>query len=293
MISGLSVGAIYALIALGFVIIFKATGILNFAQGMLVVMGAYFCYTTMVIFGLPVWLGLLVAMILGALLGYLLQRFALRPIIGQPVLSMVIMTLVLFALLQGLSIFTWSAELHSLPPALPRGILDIGGITMSKQSLSSAGIAIGTFILCWAYFRYTRGGFAMRIAAEDHEAAQSVGISLPGVFSTVWIIASMIAVVAGFVLGVSAGVGSELSVLAMKSLAVMLLGGLESIPGAIIAGLIVGVIESIVGGYVDPYIASAGIIGGSIREVIPYVILLLVLIIKPYGLFGLKRIERV
>ena len=286
-LSGLMVGSIYSLIALGFVLIYKSSSIINVAQGQMLMVGAFTAWTFIVGFSLPVPLALLLTVLVAMGLGILIERFALRPLIGQPILAVVMMTIALAALLDGITLLFWGGDLKSLPEILPRAPVNLCGILLSQQHIFSFALAMGLLAGFSLFFRYTRLGLAMRATAEDHQIAQSLGVNVKRVFAMAWIIAAVVSALGGVLLGSINGINLSLALLGLRVLPVVLLGGLESIPGAIIAGPIIGILENLVAVYLDP------LVGGGVQEVAPYLILVLVLLFKPYGLFGLKRVERV
>lgn len=286
-LTGLMVGSIYSLVALGFVLIYKSSGIINVAQGQLLMIGAYVAWTFMVQFGLPVPLALLLTVIVATILGFMIERLVLRPMIGQPVLAIVMMTIALGAFLDGLTQLFWGAEARILPDFFPRTAINFSGILLSPQYLFSFALAIVLLVLFSIFFRYTHLGLAMRATAEDHQVAQSLGVDVKRVFAMAWIVAAVVSALGGVLLGSFNGINLALSFLGLKVLPVVLLGGLESIPGVILAGPIVAILENLASFYLDP------VFGGGVQEIAPFVILVLVLLIKPHGLFGLKRIERV
>ncbi len=286
-LTGVMVGSIYSLVALGFVLIYKSSGIINVAQGQMLMVGAYVAWSLMVGLHFPVPVALLLTIVIAMLLGVLIERLALRPLIGQPILAIVMMTIALAAFLDGMTSLIWGANWQTFPDFIPRTPILIGEISLSQQHIFSFVLAMGLLALFSAFFRFTRIGLAMRATAEDHQIAQSLGVSVERVFAMAWVIAAVVSALGGILLGSINGINLSLSFLGLKVLPVVLLGGLESIPGAIIAGPIIGVLENIASFYVDPFV------GGGIREVAPFVVLVLVLMIKPYGLFGLRRIERV
>lgn len=286
-LTGVMVGSIYSLVALGFVLIYKSSGIINVAQGQMLMVGAYVAWSLMVGLHLPVPVALLLTIVIAMLIGVLIERLALRPLIGQPILAIVMMTIALAAFLDGMTSLIWGANWQTFPDFIPRTPILIGELSLSPQHIFSFVLAMGLLAIFSVFFRFTRIGLAMRATAEDHQIAQSLGVSVERVFTLAWVIAAVVSALGGILLGSINGINLSLSFLGLKVLPVVLLGGLESIPGAIIAGPIIGVLENIASFYVDP------LVGGGVREVAPFVVLVLVLMIKPYGLFGLRRIERV
>lgn len=280
-------GGVYALIALGIVLIYKSTRVLNIAQGQFLVVGAWIAFTFSSKIGLNIWLSFFLTLVAAIIIGFLIERFTFRPLIGQPISALITMTIVLMAGIEGLVLWIWGGWVETFPDFIPREPIRMGNIVLSQQLLWMFIIAmvfIGGFAL---FFKYTRTGLAMRATAEDHQVAQSVGISVKTVFGQTWAIAALIGAIGGIILGSLYGVSYQLGEWGLKVLTVAIIGGLDSIPGAIVAGLMLGLLEKVATGYVDP------IIGGGLEAVFPFVILLIVLMIKPYGLFGLKEIERI
>ena len=287
MLLGLMNGGVYALIALGIVVIYKSTRVLNICQGQFIVIGAWVAYTLVVTLGLNLWLSFFLTMIIAALLGLFIERAVFRRLIGQPIVALITMTIVLMAGMEGLVLWIWGGWVKGFPDFIPKEPIEMGNIVLSQQlawMFVIAMVFIGAFVL---FFKYTRPGLAMRATAEDHQVAQSVGISVKSVFGQTWAIASMIGAVGGILLGSLYGVSYQLGDWGLVVLTVAIIGGLDSIPGAIVAGLMLGILEKIAAGYLDP------LVGGGLEAVFPFIILLIVLMWKPYGLFGLKEIERI
>ena len=292
LISGILVGSVYGLIALGFVLVYKASGILNLAQGELVMIGAYLCYTGVSVINLPVVLAFLFTFAISGIIGVTISRVTIRPLVGQPLLSIIMMTIVLSIALRGISILAWGAETKGLSVFGDRDFNLVGAV-ISEHSIWACGLSLLAVIVFALYFQRTKGGRAMRAVAEDQQAAQSVGIKVLSVFDNSWLIAAVVGALGGILLASSSGVSTDLSHLGLKVLPVVLLGGLESIRGAIIGGIIIGVAENMAVGYLDPIVSDWGLVGGGLRNVFPYVLALVFLVIRPYGLFGQKRIERI
>ena len=287
--TGLLTGGIYALIALGLVLIYKSSRVFNFAQGHILMLGAFVAWWFTENLGLSVWLAFGAAMGIAVLLGLLIERLALRPLIGQPILATVMMTLALSQFLQGVAILAFGAYQRSLPNLFPLQPLIIGDIRLKLNLTLAFVIGMLGFVVLALFFRFTRAGLAMRAKAEDHQLAQSVGLRVPRIFALAWAIASVVATVGGVLLANIRGVELNLSIIALKAFPAVLFCGLESIPGAIIGGLTVGVIENLVAGLPqDPALRSL-----HLGDIAPYVFMLLVLLIRPDGLFGLKRIEMI
>jgi branched-chain amino acid transport system permease protein len=286
-VTGIATGGVYGLIALGFVLIFKATGILNLATGAFMTLGAYICLTVLGQFGAPFWVAFLCTLGFAIVMGIVLERIILRPLIGQPIISVVMVTIGLSSILQGLTHVIWSPEYRSFPEIFPPEPLDLGfAIVPSGLLWGFIFAAIGTIIFT-LIFKLTRTGVAMRATASDQQAALSMGISVRWVFALSWSYGAVAAVIGGIVIGNISGISIYLGDIGLKVLAVIILGGLDSIGGAIIGGLIIGILENLAGLYLDP------VFGGGVKDVAPFFILIVIIMIRPYGLFGKKIIERV
>lgn len=296
-VTGLLAGGTLALSALGLVLIFKATYIFNFAQGQLLLLGALFTWWFTVEVGFPIWLSIILALLLSALIGFGIERFALRPMTGQPLLSIILMTLGLSQLLHGLALLFFGGAQRNFPQIFSAAnpykvttpFLHEGNpiIIILKQNLVwSFIVAILGVLVISAFFRYTNAGLAMRGASEDHELAQSIGLRIDRIFGVSWALAGMVATMGGVLLATSSGLDLSLSVVVLAAFPVVLLGGLESIPGAIIGGLLIGLTQGLVSVSRVPMVRN-------MSEIMPYVVLLIVLLIRPEGLFGRKRIERI
>ncbi len=286
-VTGIATGGVYGLIALGFVLIFKATGILNLATGAFMTLGAYICLTVLGQFGAPFWVAFLCTLGFAIVMGIVLERIILRPLIGQPIISVVMVTIGLSSILQGLTHVIWSPEYRSFPEIFPPEPLDLGfAIVPSGLLWGFIFAAIGTTIFI-LIFKLTRTGVAMRATASDQQAALSMGISVRWVFALSWSYGAVAAVIGGIVIGNISGISIYLGDIGLKVLAVIILGGLDSIGGAIIGGLIIGILENLAGLYLDP------VFGGGVKDVAPFFILIVIIMIRPYGLFGKKIIERV
>ncbi|MBU2552206.1 MAG: branched-chain amino acid ABC transporter permease [Proteobacteria bacterium] len=285
-ITGVFIGSIYGLIALGFVIINKSTGVLNVAQGSLVMIGAFICLLFSVQIGVPFFLAVILTLIVSFFLGMLLDRVLFRPMIGQPHMGVLMMTFGLLWLLDGMVVFVWGADNYAFPKVLPSAALFIAGMRFTHELLWSFIVATVLMVALLLFFRYSRTGVDMRAVADDQQAAQAAGVPVKFNYSVAWGIGTVVASAGGILLGVVTFVFYGLGMIGMKVLPVVILGGLDSIPGAIIAGILVGVLENLAGSYVEPYIKG-------IKEVAPFFILMIILLIKPHGLFGQERIERI
>jgi branched-chain amino acid transport system permease protein len=286
-VTGIATGGVYGLIALGFVLIFKATGILNLATGAFMTLGAYICLTVIGQLGAPFWLAFLCTLGFAILLGIVLERLILRPLIGEPIISVVMVTIGLSSILQGLTHLIWSPDYRSFPEIFPPEPLDLGfAIVPSGLLWGFIFAAVGTIVFI-LIFKLTRTGVAMRATASDQQAALSMGISVRWIFALSWSYGAVAAVIGGIVVGNISGISIYLGDIGLKVLAVIILGGLDSIGGAILGGLIIGILENLAGLYLDP------IFGGGVKDVAPFFILVVIIMIRPYGLFGKKIIERV
>jgi branched-chain amino acid transport system permease protein len=288
-VTGFSVGIVYALIAIGFVIILKCSQAFNIAQGHIVMIGGYIGFTFLVMVGLPLWAALLAAIATAVIMGLLIERLTLRPLVGQPVLAVVMMTIALgFCILEGLAILIWGGEFKVYSGALPAVSLRLGAVYIPPATVFAVILATIVVTALMLFFRYAKIGLAMRATAEDEQVVQCAGIRVTTIYAISWIIACVTGVVAGVLLGGESGVSPYLANMGLKAFAVVLLGGLNSIGGAIVAGLIVGLAESFAAGYLDPLTTR-----GGLATIFPFIIIIIVLVFRPYGLFGLKRIERI
>jgi len=286
LVNGIVVGALYALVALGFVLIYKASGVLNLAQGELVLLGAYIGLTFTTELQIPFALALLLTIVVSALVGVAIERAVLRPFIGEPPISIIMVTMGLSFLIKAVIHAIWSTDMRSFQGLFRSQPIVIGPVAISEVFLWGLVAALILLILLNAFFKYSMLGIAMRATADDEQAALSMGISVKRVLAATWAVAAMVAAVGGIFLGNIAGVNPLLTSYGLKVLPVAILGGLDSIPGAILGGFIIGILEALTGGYLDQYLTG-------IKEVVPFVVMILILLIKPYGLFGKEIIERV
>jgi len=288
LVSGVAVGGVYALVGLGFVAIFKATGILNFATGEFMMLGAYFAYTALVGLHLPFWAALALALAGAAAVALVVERALLRPLFGQPTITVVMVTLGLSSILKGLAQIVWTAEFRSFPRIFPRKPVLLGPAVVPSRLFYGFLIALVAVGLLAAFFRYARAGVAMRATASDQGAAYGLGVDIRRMFGMAWGLGAAAAGLGGVVVGTIGGISPQLGALGLKVFPVVILGGLDSVAGAIVGGIVIGVLENLAGGYLDPYVT-----GGSVKEVVPFLVLLLILLVRPYGLFGTREIERV
>jgi branched-chain amino acid transport system permease protein len=290
LVGGLLAGVMYALVALGFVLIYKASGVFNFAQGAMVFFAAL-TFVSLLERGWNFWLALLATLAVMVLLGIATERVVLRPLVNQPPITLFMATIGLTFVLEGLSQLVWGSQPHGLELGIPdvplAWLSEKWNINISQFDLFASFIAGVLVAVLAVFFQKTRIGRALRAVADDHQAALAVGIPLQHIWSIVWAVAGFVALVAGLLWGVRNGVQFALTFVALKALPVLILGGFESIPGAIIGGLIIGATEKLAEVYLGP------MVGGGIESWFAYVIALLFLLIRPEGLFGEKHIDRV
>ncbi len=287
-INGLVVGSVYALVALGFVIIFKSTSVVNFAQGEFLLLGAYISLAVVGQYNMPFWVAVIITLLFSIALGMLIERLILRPMIGEPVISVIMVTLGLSSVLKAVVQGIWGTDTRPFPEIFPSTPVQIGPLPVSQGYIYSVVCVALLLLLFTLFFKYSREGIAMRATAFSQQVAQSMGISVRRMFALAWAIAAVVSAIGGILLGgVRGGVDAALASIGLKVIPVVILGGLDSIIGAIVGGLLVGVLENLAGGYLDP------IFGGGVKEVAPFVVLVLILMIKPYGLFGKVHIDRV
>jgi branched-chain amino acid transport system permease protein len=285
LINGLSVGFLYALAALGFVMIFKSSSVLNFAHGELMAMGAFLFLVLSTWAKLPIWLAFLLTLAGSFSLGFIIERFFLRPLIGEALIQVIMLTVGLAIMFKGLLLFIFGGDTYSYPSFLPEAL------TFHWGNVEIPGVYVASFIigliflgLFGFFFKYSSQGIYMRSVADNQPAAMSLGVHVRRVFALSWAIAALVASMSGIVLGIIFGINvHEVSSIGLKVFPVVILGGLDSIGGAILGGIIIGLLETFTGGYIST----------SLREVVPYIVLIFILLIKPYGLFGLVEIERV
>jgi branched-chain amino acid transport system permease protein len=280
-IAGVFCGLMYALVAIGFVLIYKTSGVLNFAQGAMVLFAAL-TFVSLHEDGLPFWLAFLITFAVMIVVGILIESLVLRPLVNQPPITLFMATLGLSYVIEGTAELVWGTQVHALDLGIDNMPLPIPNILVSEFDLFCAGVA-GTLVAALTVlFRFTRLGLAFRAAAEDQYAALTTGLPLPKIWAAVWSVAGFVALVAGLLWGARTGVQFSLSLVVLKSLPVLVIGGFDSIPGAIIGGLLVGVTETLGEVYV----------GGGIDQWIAYVGALVFLLIRPTGLFGQRSVER-
>jgi branched-chain amino acid transport system permease protein len=287
-ITGIAVGGVYSLMALGFVLIFKASAVVNFGPGELVLFGAYVSWATILHMKFPLWIAFPVTLVIAILLGLVIERGILRPLIGEPIISVIMVTFGFASVIRGFLNMTWGSDTRPFPVLFSQQPFHLGPVPVSPVHLWSF---VGVLVLLAAFsvfFQFSRTGMAMRATADNQQVAQSLGISVKWIFALSWCIASVVSTLGGIILGsVRGGVDFSLADLGLKVFPVVILGGLDSVAGAIIGGVLIGVLENLAGGYLDP------VFGGGVKEVAPFVVLVIILMLRPYGLFGKVQIERV
>lgn len=279
---GLANGAILALAALGFVLIYKATSVINFAQGEFLLVGAYAFYSAFVLLQLPVVLAVVVGVLVAIVLGVLIERVALRPLIGEDPLAVIMVTIGLSAVLKALVQLFYGTTPREMPKVLPRGSVEVLGASVPIDRLIAIGVAGVVLAAFTAFFRWSRHGVAMRAVADDQQAALVQGISVTRIFALAWAMAAVSALIGGFLIADIAEVSQNLAGFGLVVFPVVILGGLDSVPGTIIGGVVIGLVSQY----------AEGLSPGA-SQVAPYVVLVLILLVRPYGLFGQPRIERV
>ncbi|GAA0584499.1 branched-chain amino acid ABC transporter permease [Craurococcus roseus] len=287
-LNGLIVGALYGVVAMSFVLIYKASQVVNFAQGEFLLVGAWVCWWLLTDWQLPFWLGFLFTLVFMTAFGLVLQVVVLRPLIGEPVISVIMATIGLGIFFQALMKWIFGVFAKPFPPIFPVDRVNVLGLEVQTAYLLSLVISILIMAGFAWFFTASKHGLAMRATAFDQQVAQSLGISVPKVFAMSWAISAVVSSVAGVVVGVVNGVSSALSFYGIKVFPAVILGGLDSVAGAVLGGLIVGVLENLA-----QYVDSEWLQWGNMYTIAPFYALILILLIKPYGLFGTRNIERV
>lgn len=286
-INGIALGFLYGVLALGLVLVYKCTKVLNFAYGPMMLMGALMCWWLLSQAWLPVWAVPLLLVVYAIVLGTTIERLALRRLVTQPLFTLIMMTIAIGVVVNGVTLLVWGGLPRSLSGFQFLPSVTLLGIGLSDRHVLALVAGISLIVLLAMFFKWSRLGLDMKSVAEDPLVAQSLGVSNTRVFAVTWVLAAMLATIVGFLLGSIWGIQPEMAKYGIMGFAVALLGGLESIPGAIVAGVLVGVLQNLAAFYLNP------VVGGGIQEVFAYVVLMLVLLLRPHGLFGLKRIERV
>ncbi|KYC16905.1 MULTISPECIES: branched-chain amino acid ABC transporter permease [Pseudomonas] len=286
LIGGLLAGVMYSLVAIGFVLIYKASGVFNFAQGAMVLFAAL-TFVSLLERGVPFWLAFLLTLAAMVLLALLIERAVLRPLVGRSPITLFMATLGLAYIIEGAAQALWGSQVHGLELGISDEPLELGGLLLSQFDLFAAATAATLVLLLSLLFNRTRIGLSLRAVADDPRAAMAIGIRLPKVWAVVWAVAGFVGLVAGLLWGARLGVQFSLSLVVLKALPVLIIGGFTSIAGAIVGGLIIGASEKLAEVYLGP------IIGGGLENWFPYVLALLFLLVRPAGLFGERAIERV
>jgi len=285
--NGVLIGLMYSLIALGFVLVYKATDAINFAQGEFVMIAGFVVAVALGTYGAPLWVAIVTGVAAMIAFGFGLERVVLRPLIGRPVVAVIMATIGLAAVLRGVGPLVWGAETKPLPLPISDEPIILGPLFIPPiQVLGAATSLVFLAAFGWFFLR-SRKGIAMRAVADSQQVAMAMGINVERYFALAWAMAGVVSALGGVIWGGLLGVDVHLSLVGFKVFPVVILGGLDSIPGAIVGGLIVGVVENVAAGYVDPWV------GGGTKDFAPYVLMILALMIRPYGIFGKEIIERI
>ncbi|AMG40048.1 MULTISPECIES: branched-chain amino acid ABC transporter permease [Achromobacter] len=281
-LAGLGSGGLYALAALAFVIVYKATRVVNIAIGEFLMMGAYVFYAFAAGMAWPVWAAIAGAVAVSAVLGAVVERVTIRPMLGESPISVFMITVGLASILVGVVELIWTADQRRLPEFMPRAPVMVGEAFVAPKVFYGFWVALALVLLVLAVFRYWRGGVALRATASDQGAAYAMGINVPRVFSLSWAAAGAIAAVSGVIVGAIGGISSSMGVFGLSVLVVVIVGGLDSVAGALVGGIFIGLLEAWAGAY----------LGGEYKLLATFVVLVAVLMMRPYGLFGTREIER-
>jgi branched-chain amino acid transport system permease protein len=283
LLSGLALGSIYGLVALGFTVVFKATDVFNFAQGMFVVCGAFFAVTSIMLLGLPFPLAVAATIAAAALLGVVIHVLLIQPLSGRPMLSVIMLTIALSIVLRAMIEIAYGPQGRTLTTPLPTGVFIVGDVRVSQLHLIAAGVSWLCMAVFGAFFKFTSVGLLMRATADNHEAALVSGVNVNVMNRLAWAIGAALAGIGGLFLGKIQIVSTELEHIGLLAVPAVVIGGLQSIPGAIIGGLLVGIIEQFAASYISP----------KSSDILIYVLLLLILMVRPWGLFGQRELGRV
>jgi branched-chain amino acid transport system permease protein len=285
--NGVLNGLMYSLIALGFVLVYKATDAINFAQGEFVMIAGFVAAGSLMVWGAPLWLAVVLALGGMVTLGFALERAMLRKLIGRPVIAVVMATIGLASILRGVGPFMIFSGTKPLPLPIREEPFVVGPLFLPPIQLLGAGVSLGFLAAFGWFFLKSRKGIAMRAVADNQQVAMAMGINVERYFALAWAMAGTVSALGGVIWGSMLGVDVHLALVGLKVFPVVILGGLDSILGAVVGGLIVGLVESLAAGYLDPYV------GGGTKDFAPYVLMIFALMFKPYGMFGTHRIERV
>jgi branched-chain amino acid transport system permease protein len=285
-VDGVLVGLMYSLIAIGFVLIYKATDAINFAQGEFV-MFAGIAAAAFTAIGANFWIALGLTIILMIVSSFVLERTVLRPLVGRAVISVVMATIGVAAIIRGLGPLVFGIGTKSIPLPFSEKPLMLGSVMIPPIQLAGAVVSVGFVIGFTWLFTKSRAGMAMRAVADSQNVAMAMGINVPRYFAYAWALAGIVSAIGGVFWGTLLGADNQLALIGMKVFPVVILGGLDSIAGAVVGGILVGVLENLTAGYLDQYV------GGGMKDLVPYLVMIIVLMFRPYGLFGKKRIERI
>jgi branched-chain amino acid transport system permease protein len=285
--NGVLIGLMYSLIALGFVLVYKATDAINFAQGEFVMLSGFIVAGGLMVWGVPLWIAVGLALVLMIAFGFVLERVMLRQLIGRPVIAVVMATIGLAAILRGVGPFVIFSGTKPLPLPIRDEPFTLGPLFLPPIQLLGAGVSLAFLAGFGWFFLRSRKGIAMRAVADNQQVAMAMGIDVERYFGVAWAMTGIVSALGGILWGNLLGVDVNLALVGFKVFPVVILGGLDSIPGAIIGGLLVGIVENVAAGYVDPYV------GGGTKDFAPYVLMILALMIRPYGIFGKRIIERI
>jgi len=286
-VNGLLVGMMYALVALGFVLIYKASSVFNFAQGELVMFGGFVAAALLTIYGLPLGLALPITLGLMIALGFGIERGMLRTLVGRPVIAIIMATVGLASVLRGVAPMLWGAATKDIPLPLPVRPFIVADLFISPLNLVAGGASLAFLAAFGYFFKKTRMGIAMRAVADDQQAAMSMGINVGSIFALTWGIAGLVSAIGGIIWGNFLGVDTQLALVGLKVFPVVILGGMDSVLGAVLGGLLVGAVENVAAGFIDPFV------GGGTKDFVPYMLMIIALLIRPSGFFGKEIIERV
>lgn len=288
LVNGLVVGTLYGVVAMSFVLIYKATQVVNFAQGELLLIGAWVCWTLLTKYQVPFWMGMPMTLVFMFAFGIMIQIVILRPMIGEPIISVIMVTIALSTVFQASLKWIYGVSPQPFPRVFTSQSVSFAGVQIQTVYVMSLVVSVLMMIgMAW-FFKVSKWGLAMRATAFNQQVAQSLGISVKTVFAMAWAISAMVSAVAGVVVAVVNGVSSGLSIYGIKVFPAAILGGLDSVGGAVIGGIIIGVLEN-----VAQFVDSEYLHWGNLYEIAPFYVLIIILMIKPYGLFGTKDIERV
>lgn len=285
-VDGALVGLMYSLIAIGFVLIYKATDAINFAQGEFV-MFAGIAAAAFTAWGTGFWVALALTIVVMVLSSFCLERVVLRPLLGRPVIAVVMATIGVAAIIRGLGPLVFGIGTRNIPIPISDKPLMLGSVMIPPVQLAGAVVSVA-FVVGFSWlFTKSRMGIAMRAVADQQTVAMAMGINVPRYFAYAWALAGVVSAIGGVFWGVLLGADNQLAVIGMKVFPVVILGGLDSILGAVVGGILVGVLENLTAGYLDQYV------GGGMKDLVPYLVMIIVLMFRPYGLFGKKRVERI